>query len=151
MFICCPKSSLTSLLAQEKVESKSLTFWIQIRTAQTYLTQNANNFFIRTPNWVILFLLDPRFRDLCSPIGFTFKFVRSVEISTKQSDATAESESNNKSKGVASPPHGPMSLVRPRVSFRLPWYVMRTSIQLLHPQPLLLYILDQLLELVHAN
>ena len=29
--------------------------------------------------------------------------------------------------------------------------VMRTSIQLLHPQPLLLYILDQLLELVHAN
>ena len=33
MFICCPKSSLTSLLAQEKIESKSLTFWIQIRTA----------------------------------------------------------------------------------------------------------------------
>ena len=29
--------------------------------------------------------------------------------------------------------------------------VMRTSIQLLHPQPLLLYILDQFLELVHAN
>ena len=29
--------------------------------------------------------------------------------------------------------------------------VMRTSIQLLHPQPLLLYILDQLLKLVHAN
>ena len=29
--------------------------------------------------------------------------------------------------------------------------LMRTSIQLLHPQPLLLYILDQLLELVHAN
>ena len=29
--------------------------------------------------------------------------------------------------------------------------MMRTSIQLLHPQPLLLYILDQLLELVHAN
>ena len=27
--------------------------------------------------------------------------------------------------------------------------LMRTSIQLLHPQPLLLYILDQLLELVH--
>ena len=38
MFTCCPKSSLTSLLAQEKIESKSLTFWIQIRTAQTYLT-----------------------------------------------------------------------------------------------------------------
>ena len=27
----------------------------------------------------------------------------------------------------------------------------RTSIPLLHPQPLLLHILDQLLELVHAN
>ena len=55
MFICCPKSSLTSLLGQEKIESKSLTFWIQIRTAQTYLTQNAHKFFIRTPNWVIFF------------------------------------------------------------------------------------------------
>ncbi len=30
-------------------------------------------------------------------------------------------------------------------------HVMRTSIQLLHPQPQLLYILDQLLELAHAN
>ena len=29
--------------------------------------------------------------------------------------------------------------------------MMRTSIQLLHPQPLLLYILDQLLTLAHAN
>ena len=29
--------------------------------------------------------------------------------------------------------------------------VMRTSIPLLHPQPLLLHILDQLLELAHAN
>src|SRR3954469_2291538 len=54
-FRCCSKSPLTSLLDQEKIESKSLTFWIQIRTAQTYLTQNANNFFIRTPNWVIPF------------------------------------------------------------------------------------------------
>ena len=33
----------------------------------------------------------------------------------------------------------------------LPKLVMRTSIQLLHTQPLLLYILHQLLELVHAN
>ena len=32
-----------------------------------------------------------------------------------------------------------------------PQVLMRTSIQLLHPQPLLLYILDQLLELAHAN
>ena len=49
------KGPLTSLLGQEKIESKSLTYWIQIRTAHTYLTQNVNNFFIRTPNWVILF------------------------------------------------------------------------------------------------
>ena len=56
-FRCCLKSPLTSFLGQEKIESKSLTFWIQIRTAQTYLTQNANNFFIQTPNWVILFCL----------------------------------------------------------------------------------------------
>ena len=119
MFICCPKSSFTSLLAQEKIESKSLTFWIQIRTAQTYLTQNANNFFIRTPNWVILFLLETRFRALSNPIGITFKFVRSVELWTKQSDAAAESESNYKSKGVTSPPLGPIGLVRPRFSLKL--------------------------------
>ena len=30
-------------------------------------------------------------------------------------------------------------------------FMMRTSIPLLHPQPLLLHILDQLLELTHAN
>ena len=124
MFTCCSKSSLTSLLGQEKIESKSLTFWTQIRTAQTYLTQNVNNFFIRTPNWVILFLLESRFRALSNPFGITFKFVWNIEISTKQSDAAAESESNNKSKGVASPPLGPMSLVRPRVGFRLPWDVL---------------------------
>ena len=121
MFRLCSKSPLTSLLGQEKIESKSLTFWIQIRTAQTYLTQNAHKFFIRTPNWVILFLLETRFRALSIPIGFTFKFVRSVELRTKQSDVAAESESNYKPKGVASPPLGPIGLVRPRVSFRLPW------------------------------
>ena len=124
MFIFCPKSSLTSLLAQEKIESKSLTFWIQIRTAQTHLTQNAHKFFIRTPNWVILFLFETRLRALSNPIGITFKFVRSVELSTKQPDAAAESKSNYKSKGVASPPLGSMSLVRPRVSFRLSWDVL---------------------------
>src|SRR5215216_6517058 len=70
------------------------------------------------------FFLETRFRALSNPIGFTFKFIRSVEISTKQSDAAAESESNYKSKGVASPPLGPMGLVRPRVSFRLPWDVL---------------------------
>ena len=124
MFRLCSKSPLTSLLGQEKIESKSLTFWIQIRTAQTYLTQNANNFFIRTPNWVILFLLETRFRALPNPIGFTLELVYRVELSTKQSDATAESKSNYKSKCVASPPLGPMGLVRPRVSFRLPWDVL---------------------------
>ena len=77
-FRCCLKSPLMSLLGQEKIESKSLTFWIQIRTAQIYLTRNANNFFIRTPNWVILSLLESRFRPLSNPIGFTFKFVLSV-------------------------------------------------------------------------
>ena len=70
------------------------------------------------------FFLESRFRDLSNPIGITFKFIRSIEISMKQSDAAAESESNNKSKGVASPPLGPMSLVRPMVSFRLPWDVL---------------------------
>ena len=30
-------------------------------------------------------------------------------------------------------------------------FLMRTSIPLLHPQPLLLYILEQLLEHAHAN
>ena len=123
-FRFCSKSPLTSLMGQEKIESKSLTFWIQIRTAQTYLTQNANNFFIWTPNRVILFLLETRFCVLSNTIGITFKLVRSIELSAKQYDAAAESESNNKSKGVASPPLGPMSLVRPRVSFRLPWDVL---------------------------
>ena len=33
MFTYCSKSSLASLLPQEKIESKYLTFWIQIRTA----------------------------------------------------------------------------------------------------------------------
>ena len=123
-FRCCSRSPLTPLSGQEKLESKSHTFWTQIQTAQTYLTQNANNFLVRTPNWAILFLLKSRFRALCNPIGITLKSVRSVELSTKQSDAAAESKSNYKSKGVASPPLGPMSLVRPRVGFRLPWDVL---------------------------
>ena len=121
---CCSRSSITSLLAQEKIESKSLTFWTQIRTAQTYLYQNAYNFYIRTPNCVILFGLQSRFYVLSSPTGLTFKFVRSVEISTEQYDVVPESESNNKSKGVASPPLGPICLVRPRVTCRLPWDVL---------------------------
>src|SRR3954462_13997410 len=98
-FMCCSKSSFTSLLGQEKIESKSLTFWIQIRTAQTYLTQNGNNFFIRSLYWVILFLLENRFNARSTPIGITLKFVRSAELWTKQSVAVAEAESNYKSKG----------------------------------------------------
>ena len=70
------------------------------------------------------FLLETRFRALSNPIGFTFKFVRNIELWSKQSDVAPESESNYKSKGVASPPLGPMSLVRPRVGFRLPWDVL---------------------------
>ena len=70
------------------------------------------------------FLLETRFRALSNPIGFTLKFVRSIELWTKQSDIAAESESNYKSKGVTSPPLGPIGLVRPRVSFRLPWDVI---------------------------
>ena len=88
-FTCCSKSFLTSLLAQEKIESKSLTFWTQIRTAQTNLTQNINNFFIQTPNWMILFLLESRICALSNPIGFIFKFIRSVELLMKQSDDAA--------------------------------------------------------------
>ena len=57
------------------------------------------------------FLLETRFRALSNPTRFTFKFVRSVELQMKQSDVAAESESNYKPKGVASPPLGPMSLV----------------------------------------
>ena len=106
-FRFCSKSPLTSLLGQEKIESKSLTFWIQIRTAQTYLTQNANNFFIKTLNWVLLFFLENRFHDLSNPIGIIFNSIRSTELWTKQSDDAAESESNKKPKGVASPPLGP--------------------------------------------
>ena len=81
-------------------------------------------FFIRNPNWVILFWLETRFRALSNPIGITFKFVQRVELWTKQSDAAAESESNYKSKGVTSPPLGPIGLVRPRFSFRLLWDVL---------------------------
>ena len=108
---CCLRSSLTSLLAQEKIEFKSFTFWTQIRTAQTYLYQNAFNFFIRTANCVIRFGLQTRFYVLSDPIGITFKFIRSMEISTKQYDVAPESESNNKSKYVAPPPLGPIGLV----------------------------------------
>ena len=86
MFKCCSKSPLTSLLGQEKIESKCLTFWIQIRTTQTYLIQNAKNSFIRTPNWVILFLLESRFHALFNPIGITLN--PSGALSYRQNNLT---------------------------------------------------------------
>ena len=135
MFICCPKSSLTSLLAQEKIESKSLTFWIQIRTAQTYLTQNAHKFFIRTPNWVILFLLETRFRALSNPIGFTFKFVRSVEIWTKQSDVQQNPSQTTSPKVLHHLHLGPWALY----DLGLVLGCLGTSSHLLGRHPLLLY------------
>ena len=58
------------------------------------------------------FLLEVRFRALSNPTGFTLKFVWSVELSTKQPDAAAESKSNYKSKGVASPPLGTLASIK---------------------------------------
>src|SRR3954462_3999614 len=82
--VCCTRSYFTSLLAQEKIETKSLTSWTQIRTAKIYPTYNSHRFYIRTPNWVILFAGNSLSRVLSNPIGFTFKFVLSVEILRKR-------------------------------------------------------------------
>ena len=124
MIVCCTRSYFTSLLAQEKIETKSFTSWTQIRTAEIYPTSNSRRFYIRTPNWVILFSGDSLSRLVSNAIGFTFKFLRSVEILRKRCDPAAESESKSNSIGVASPPHGPKCLVRPRFSFRTPWDVL---------------------------
>ena len=70
------------------------------------------------------FLLKSRFHALSSTTGITLKSVRSIELWSKESDVAPESESNYKSKGVTSPPLGPIGLVRPRVSFRLPWDIL---------------------------
>src|SRR3954465_4871057 len=95
MIFFCTKSYFTSLLAQEKIENKSLTSWTQIRTTEIYPTSNSHRFYIRSPNWVVLFSGDSVSRLVSNPIGFTFKFLLSVE-----------SESKSNSIGVASPPHG---------------------------------------------
>src|SRR4051812_25800892 len=121
MIVCCTRSYFTSLWAQEKIETKSLTSWTQIRTAEIYPTSNSLRFYIRTPNCVILFAGESLSRVVFNPIGFTFKFLPSMEKSGKRCDPAAESESKSKSIGVASPPHGPKCLVRPRFSFRTPW------------------------------
>jgi len=73
---------------------------------------------------MILFAGDSLSRVLSNPIGFTFKFLLSVEILRKRCDPAAESESKSNLIGVASPPHGPKCLVRPRFSFRTPWDVL---------------------------
>ncbi|XP_048560852.1 cyclin-K-like isoform X2 [Triticum urartu] len=49
------------------------------------------------------------------------------------------------------PPHLGLPYASPTPAGKYGGLLMRTSIPLLHPQPLLLYILDQLLELAHAN
>src|SRR3954466_12999389 len=73
MIVCCTRSYFTSLLAQEKIETKSLTSCTQIRTAEIYPTSNSLRFYIRNPNWVILFAGDSLSRVFSNPIGFTFK------------------------------------------------------------------------------
>jgi hypothetical protein len=124
MIVCCTRSYFTSLWAQEKIETKSLTSWTQIRTAEIHPTSNSLRFYIRTPNCVILFAGESLSRVVSNPIGFTFKFLLSVEILRKRCNPAAESESKSNSIGVASPPHGPKCLVRPRFSFRTPWDVL---------------------------
>src|SRR3954464_8977466 len=124
MIVCYTRSYFTSLWAQEKIETKSLTSWTQIRTAEIHPTSNSLSFYIRTPNCVILFAGEILSRVVSNPIGFTFKFLLSVEILRKRCNPAAESESKSNSIGVASPPHGPKCLVRPRFSFRTPWDVL---------------------------
>src|SRR3954466_5311566 len=118
IIVCSTRCYFTSLLAQEKIETKFLTSWTQIRTAEIYPTSNNRRFYIRTPNWVILFSGDSLSRVLSNPIDFTFKFLLRVKILRKRRDSTAEYESKSNSIGVASPPHGPKCLVRPSLSFR---------------------------------
>src|SRR3954471_5539494 len=55
MIVFCTRSYFTSLWAQEKIETKSFTSWTQIRTAEIYPTSNSRRFYIRSPNWMILF------------------------------------------------------------------------------------------------
>ena len=89
MIVCCTRSYFTSLLAQEKIDTKSLTSWTQIRTIEIYPTSNSRRFYIRRPNWVILFSGDSLSRLVSNPIGFTFKFLLSVEILRKRCDPAA--------------------------------------------------------------
>src|SRR3954464_5279620 len=71
MIVCCTRSYFTSLWAQEKIETKSLTSWTQIRTAEIHPTSNSLRFYTRTPNCVILFAGESLSRVVSNPIGFT--------------------------------------------------------------------------------
>src|SRR3954467_9834279 len=95
ILLCCTRSYFTSLLAQEKIETKSLTSWTQIRTADIYPTSNSNNFYIRTPNWNILFAGERLSRVISNSIGFTFKYFWTEEILRKWCNSTAESKSKS--------------------------------------------------------
>src|SRR3954463_16756573 len=75
MIVCCTRSYFTSLLAQEKIEIKSLTSWNQIRTTEIHPTSNTLRFYIRTRNCVILFAGESLYRVVSNPICFTFKFL----------------------------------------------------------------------------
>ena len=130
------RSSLTSPWVEEKLETKFFTFWMQIRTAEIYLTSNDDNFCIQTPNCVIIILLERGSRELSNPIGLTFKFVRSQKRRPKQYNIVAETGPDFQSKGVASPLIGPKGLVQIRVEFWVSWGVLPPP--WLPPKPLLL-------------
>jgi hypothetical protein len=124
MIRCCLKSPPTSLWVQEKLDSKFSTFWTQIRTAEIHLTSNGYKFCIRTPNCVILFLLESLFRALSRKIGLTSKFIPSGNRWPKESDPVAETGPEFQEKGAAPPLIGPKRLVRIRVAFLVPWGVL---------------------------
>src|SRR3954465_5125298 len=55
MIVCCTRSYFTPLLGQEKKETKYLTPWTRVGTAEKYPTSTPRRFYIRSPNWMILF------------------------------------------------------------------------------------------------
>ena len=124
MIRCYSISSPTSPWVQKKLEIKFFTFGTQIRTAEIYLTSNEDNFCIRTPNWVILVLLERGTRELSNTIGRTSKFITSINWRPKQYKAVAETGPDFESKGAASPLIGPKGLVRIRVQFWGSWGVL---------------------------
>ena len=122
------RSSLTSPWDEEKLETKFFTFWMQIRTAEIYLTSNDDNFCIRTPNWVIIVLLERGSHELSNTIGRTSKFITNINWRPKQYKAIAETGPDFESNDVASPIIGPKGLVRIRVQFWVSWGHAPTSL-----------------------